>query len=277
MRAAFRLRTGRGNSFAKRFSRGEAPDTGLMGQNHLAPFGIEAEIRDSALRRRHRGGGVLHRLTWTGRELTIPVELRQFRRHLHVDRSDNLRSRHEPCRCPPGQCSSTWRSVRASGGAVAQSGIFAHLVAFAAAGAVICFAELRSAESLIELSGCRTPTRVHTVGLGVDERSFWPRILPPPPGGAVLAVGRGPRSRLPDLRSGCSLPSSLLVVLVTSDRNVAGRATSGARGAPTRRLAGGAEDALRASGVRRPCQRGRRASRSVPTAQVRRSCSMRSR
>src|SRR5690242_595908 len=40
-------------------ARGEAPDTGLLGQNHLAELGVEANLLDSVLRRQHHGRGLL--------------------------------------------------------------------------------------------------------------------------------------------------------------------------------------------------------------------------
>lgn len=100
------------------------------------------------------------------------------------------------------------------------SGPKRHLLAagIRAAGAVICFADAQR-ESLIELSGA-DPDRVHTVGLGVDER-FLATDTPPPAGGAVLAVGRDLGR---DYRTFAVALSGIesRVVLVTSDRNVAG-------------------------------------------------------
>jgi len=42
---------------ARDVAAGLAPDTGLLGQNHLAPLGIEATVHDSALTRRERRDG----------------------------------------------------------------------------------------------------------------------------------------------------------------------------------------------------------------------------
>src|SRR5262249_7789484 len=60
---------------ARAVDRGEAPDTGLLGQNHLAAFGIDAFIHDSILRRNHVIGGLGHRISWIAREATLPWEL----------------------------------------------------------------------------------------------------------------------------------------------------------------------------------------------------------
>jgi glycosyltransferase involved in cell wall biosynthesis len=57
---------------------GRAPDTGLLGQNYLGEFDIEAAIVDSAVHRSTRRGGRLHRVTWNVREVTLPFELRRF-------------------------------------------------------------------------------------------------------------------------------------------------------------------------------------------------------
>jgi glycosyltransferase involved in cell wall biosynthesis len=55
---------------------GHAPDTGLLGQNHLAAHGIDARLHEPRGRRRHRAAGLLHRVTWNARELLLPFELR---------------------------------------------------------------------------------------------------------------------------------------------------------------------------------------------------------
>jgi glycosyltransferase involved in cell wall biosynthesis len=60
---------------AREVAAGVAPDTGLLGQNHLGRYGVDARICESRVRRRARDGGVLHRLTWNLRELTLPWEL----------------------------------------------------------------------------------------------------------------------------------------------------------------------------------------------------------
>jgi glycosyltransferase involved in cell wall biosynthesis len=50
---------------------GTAPDSTLLGQNHLAELGLDARIHDPALTRRRSG-----RLRWNLRELVLPFELR---------------------------------------------------------------------------------------------------------------------------------------------------------------------------------------------------------
>ena len=55
---------------AAQVAAGEAPDSTLLGQNHLAALGVDARLHDPALTR--RGGG---RLRWNLREVTLPWEL----------------------------------------------------------------------------------------------------------------------------------------------------------------------------------------------------------
>jgi glycosyltransferase involved in cell wall biosynthesis len=59
---------------ASQVSRGEEPDTGLLGQNYLDEFGFEARIVDSLLLRRQWHSRVAHRMAWNVRDLTAPFE-----------------------------------------------------------------------------------------------------------------------------------------------------------------------------------------------------------
>ena len=73
VRAAFVYPNPR-TALAAAVAAGEAPDTALLGQNHLAALGVDAHIHEPRLR--HRRDGPLNRLTWNARELSIPWELR---------------------------------------------------------------------------------------------------------------------------------------------------------------------------------------------------------
>ncbi len=192
---------------------GRAPDTGLLGQNHLAALGIDASIHEPRLRLPGKGGP-LHRAAWNLREVGLPWEVgdadavctplvnvfplaARLRRRLHVllfnmslcttyERSEGLRRRLLAA------------SVRS-------------------ASAVVCFAEAQR-ERLVAQTGI-APERVHTVLLGVDERFYTPS--PPPGDGYVLAVGRDlGRDYATFLRAveGLGLPA----VIVASARNLAG-------------------------------------------------------
>lgn len=75
MRVAFVYPNPRGDLPA-RIARGEAPDTTLLGENHLGELGFDAFVHDSALRRATPANPFVHRLTWYGREAALPWELR---------------------------------------------------------------------------------------------------------------------------------------------------------------------------------------------------------
>lgn len=162
---------------------GEAPDTALLGQNHLHEHGIDARIHDPRLRRRERRHGLRHRLTWNLRELTLPWELRDA--ELAVTPLANVfplvaRMRGGPrilllsyhlaatfARSSPPRR----RLLRAS---------------IAASAGVVCMSKA-GRDRLLDLTGA-DPRRVHVALLGVDDR-FW-QPAPPAERGYVLAVGR---------------------------------------------------------------------------------------
>ena len=56
-------------------ARGEAPDSTLLGQNHMASHGIDGSLHDPWLTRRVKGDTPLHRVAWNLRELLLPFEL----------------------------------------------------------------------------------------------------------------------------------------------------------------------------------------------------------
>ena len=162
---------------------GRAPDTGLLGQNHLADFGIEATIHHPGLRRRERASGALHRLTWNLRELALPWEL--GRADVAVTPlaslfplAARLRRRPRAVLLNISLCTAWERGSTVRRRALAAS--------VRSAAAVVCFAGTQR-ERLIAQTGA-DPARVHAVLLGVDADFYTPR--PPPDGGYVLAVGR---------------------------------------------------------------------------------------
>jgi glycosyltransferase involved in cell wall biosynthesis len=71
VRAAFVFQNPRA-ALAAAVAAGEAPDSTLLGQNHLAALGIDARLHDPALTR----GGSAGRLRWSLREVVLPWELR---------------------------------------------------------------------------------------------------------------------------------------------------------------------------------------------------------
>jgi glycosyltransferase involved in cell wall biosynthesis len=168
---------------ARQVAEGEVPDTTLLGQNHLADFGIDSFVYDSALRRVHAVQGVAHRVTWIAREATLPWELREA--DLVVTPLVNLLPLvARLCRRP--------RVLLVSYGTAALWGRASR------PRRALLQASLRAADGIVTISRAGRdsvvgeigvdPMRVHSVPFGIDER-FW-RAAPPVPQGHVLTVGR---------------------------------------------------------------------------------------
>jgi glycosyltransferase involved in cell wall biosynthesis len=161
---------------AAQVAAGEAPDSTLLGQNHLAVFGIDARLHDPALTR--RGGG---RVRWNLRELTLPWELGDADvafTPLAALFPLVARARRRPrvVVVNYGLCTIWDRSSRARRRLLSAS--------LRSAAAVVCVGEWQR-ERLEEQTGARATTAL----LGIDERYFSPR---PAPSGEpyVLAVGK---------------------------------------------------------------------------------------
>jgi glycosyltransferase involved in cell wall biosynthesis len=170
-------------ALAEAAAAGAAPDTKLLGQNHLARLGVDARIVDSALRRGTRRDGAVHRLTWNLRELTLPWEVgdadivftalanalplaaRLRRRVSVVLLSYHLLMLHE--RLGRTRRALLERSVRSAAG-------------------VVCISQAAAAQ-LTHRYGLQAE-RVRVARLGVDA-GFWPS-QPPVEDGYVLSVGR---------------------------------------------------------------------------------------
>ncbi len=160
---------------------GRAPDTPLLGQNHLARLGIDARVHDPPLAGGRRP--LLARVAWQARELLLPWELG------HVDvvctplalllpLAARGRGRLRTLVLNMGLCT---RLRRAS---PPQRALIR--AALKAAAGTVCFADSQR-QRLLQQTGL-PPTRVHVVPFGVDERFYPPTPLPP--AGYVLAVGR---------------------------------------------------------------------------------------
>jgi glycosyltransferase involved in cell wall biosynthesis len=198
----------------EKVARGEAPDTTLLGQNHLATHHIDATIHDPSLRRRQRRSGLRHRITWNAREVTLPWELgdvdlaltplarvfpltARIRRHPRV----LLMSYHL---CATYERSSSWarRLLAAS---------------LRSAVGVVCVSAA-GASRLIELTDLDA-SRVHVAELGVDERYWSPAS--PAGDGYVLSVGRDLARDYRTLMEALDgLPTR--VVLVAKKENIVG-------------------------------------------------------
>jgi glycosyltransferase involved in cell wall biosynthesis len=189
---------------------GRAPDTPLLGQNHLADFGVESWVHDPALTRSRPR--LPFRLAWSLRELTLPWE---------VDRADvvctplallfplaaRIRGRPRALVLNMGLCT---RFARSS---TAQRRLL-H-TALASAAGVVSFASAQR-DRIVEQAGL-APERAHVVLFGVDER-FYP-VVPPATDGYVLAVGR---DLARDYRTFAAAVEGLdaSTVVVASERNL---------------------------------------------------------
>lgn len=171
------------HELAAELARGDAPDSTLLGQNHLAELGIDATIHAPRLTRTARSG-LAHRVTWSLRELTLPWELRDV--DVAFTPLANLLPLAARARRRPrvvvvnyGLCMIYERSSRARRRLLTES--------LRSAAAVVCLGESQRLQ-LLDQTGL-DPARVHTALLGIDERYFAPR--PPPPGEPyVLTVGK---------------------------------------------------------------------------------------
>ena len=192
---------------------GKAPDTGLLGQNHLAALGIESAVHEPRLPLPDRSGA-LHRAAWNLREVGLPWEVGDADAVCTplvnvFPLAARLRRRLDVLLFNMSLCTTLERSRGLRRALLATS--------VRSAAAVVCFAEAQR-ERLVAQTGI-APERVHTVLLGVDERFYTPAA--PPENGYVLAVGRDMgRDYATFLRAveGLGPPA----VLVASARNLAG-------------------------------------------------------
>ena len=168
----------------RRIASDAAPDTELLGQNHLGAFGVEATIHEPAIGQ--RGGRLTRRALWNLRELTIPWELGRGADSLFTPLATLLPLAARLRGGPPvivvnyGLCTRWARSGTARRRLLAAS--------LRSAAAVVCLGASQRDQLLAQTR--LVPSRVSTIRLGVDERFFAPQ---PPVEGAeplVLAVGK---------------------------------------------------------------------------------------
>ena len=156
---------------------GRAPDTTLLGQNHLAGLGLEATIED------FEGGG---RLRWNLREPFIAGRLASRADLVFTPLAALLplaaraRGRPKVVVVNYGLCTIWERS-----GAARRRLLRASL---RSAARVVCLGSSQR-EQLLAQTGL-APEHVVTVRLGVDERFFQPRPQPEADDPLVLAVGK---------------------------------------------------------------------------------------
>jgi glycosyltransferase involved in cell wall biosynthesis len=162
---------------------GRAPDTGLLGQNHLAALGIESRVHEPAVGRGGRGRGLVHRLAWNARELTLPWELRDA--DVAITPLANLLPLAARLRRRPAVVilsyglATTWRRASPARRRLLRASL-------ASASRVLCLSSSQRAD-LLAATGLGED-QVDLLPLGVDEQFFAP--APQPANGYVLAVGK---------------------------------------------------------------------------------------
>ena len=162
---------------------GEAPDTALLGQNHLHEHGVDARIHQPRLRRRERRQGLRHRLTWNLRELTLPWEVGDV--DLVVTSLANLFPLVARMRGRPRVLLLSYHLAATYARSSRPRRRLLRAVISASAG-VVCMSTA-GRDRLLALTGA-DPRNVHAALLGVDER-FWTPAAPAQ-NGYVLTVGR---------------------------------------------------------------------------------------
>jgi glycosyltransferase involved in cell wall biosynthesis len=180
-RVAFVYPSPRGE-LAAEVAHGRAPDTTLLGQNHLGLLGLPAEIHDPALTL--RGPAALERVLWNLREVSLPWELGGTDvvfTPLAALFPLAARARRRPSVVVVnyGLCTSWERSSTARRRLLGAS--------LRSAAAVVCLGSSQR-DLLLRQTGI-SPRRVATVRLGVDERYHAPQPLPDSEP-LVLAVGK---------------------------------------------------------------------------------------
>ena len=162
---------------------GTAPDTALLGQNHLDAFGIEARIHEPRVGRGQGAGRLMHRVTWNARELTLPLELRDV--DVAVTSLVNLfpLAARVAGRRPRVLLFDWGLSAALARASRPRRALLRR--ALAAADAIACPSPAQRTQ-LVDATGL-DERRVHTIELGADERFFAPSATPVEP--YVLAVG----------------------------------------------------------------------------------------
>lgn len=193
---------------------GRAPDTGLLGSNHLAPFDIDASLHAPRSRAGTRGNGIVHRITWNAREFPVAWTLGEadvacsFWTKL-FPLAARLRRRPAVVAFNIGLCTDYARSARSARMLMG--------AALRSTGDVICFASAQRDRLLGQHR--LDPERVHVAHLGVDEVFYQPRELPTD--GYVLAVGRDMARDYSTLARAVERLDARAII-VASERNVAG-------------------------------------------------------
>lgn len=193
---------------------GRAPDTGLLGSNHLLSFDIDASLHAPRSRAGNRGNGIVHRITWNARELPVAWSLGDadvacsFWTKL-FPLAARLRRRPAVVAFNIGLCTDYERSPR--------SARMMMSAALRSTRDIICFASAQRDRLLGQHR--LDPARVHVAHLGVDEAFYQPRELPTD--GYVLAVGRDMARDYSTLAQAVERLGAKTII-VASQRNLAG-------------------------------------------------------
>ena len=178
-------------ALAAAVARGEAPDSTLLGQNHMAAHGIDAFLHDPWLTRHVKGDTPLHRVAWNLREVLLPFELTDADA-VFTPLAAAFPLVAQARRLPVVVVNYGLCLIHERAGAARRRLLAANL---RSAHSVVCLGESQRLQ-LIEQAGL-DPARVHTVLLGIDQEWFQPAALTEPGGtgatvgeGAVLAVGK---------------------------------------------------------------------------------------
>jgi glycosyltransferase involved in cell wall biosynthesis len=194
---------------------GTAPDTALLGQNHLAELGVDAHTVVPSLRRKERAAGLIHRLTWNARELLLPAQLRGFDvvctpLATLLPLSARIAGAGSVIVFNISLCNTFDRSSQARRRLLRAS--------LSASASVVCFAEAQQ-ERLLAQTGLPRG-QVATVALGVDADFYRPGAETR--GEYVLAVGR---DLARDYRTFLAAVERLgcRAIVVASERNLRGQ------------------------------------------------------
>jgi glycosyltransferase involved in cell wall biosynthesis len=192
---------------------GSAPDTHLLGLNHLEPFGIEAEAREPALD--SRGAFLPTRVRWHVRELPLPWELRDVDAvFTPLANLIPLVTRLRGGRPPVLVYNFGFNTILRRAGAARRRFFTASLRSTAR---VVCLGDSQQDE-LLELTGFDAE-HVAVALHGVDHEFFAPSGEPRER--LVIAIGRDLARDYPTLFSAVA-PLDARVVCVALPRNVEG-------------------------------------------------------
>jgi glycosyltransferase involved in cell wall biosynthesis len=168
----------------RRIAAGVAPDTELLGQNHLAAFAVEATVHEPTIR--PRGGALARRVLWNARELTIPWEVERDTDVIVtplaalLPLAARVRGRQRVLVVNYGLCT-TWERSSAPRRRLLQASL-------GSAAAIVCLGS--SQRTLLLAQTGLPPDRVVTIRVGVDERFFAPEPPADEREPLVLAVGK---------------------------------------------------------------------------------------